>query len=98
MEGGQWDYADTVTLVKCNPVDWETDEESVDEEALANMRAVAEMMAGEPFNDEEWQMQVEAAREMEEINLPNGIDDWLAMLPVDDEGRCPETVSIEWEE
>ena len=60
------------------------------------MRAVAEMMAGKPFDDEDWQMQVEAAREMEEANLPNGIEEWLEMLPVDEEGRCPKTVSVEW--
>ena len=96
MEGGQWDYTDVVTLVTCEPVGWETEDESADEEALANMRAVAEMMAGRSFDDEEWQMQVEAAREMEEASLPNGIEEWLEMLPVDDEGRCPKTVSIGW--
>lgn len=97
MEGGQSDYTDTLTLVRCNPIHWETDEESLDEEALANMREVAEMMAEEPFDDEEWQMQVEAARELGEVNLPNGIEDWLEMLPVDNEGKCPKTVRIEWE-
>ena len=96
MEGGQRDYTDTMTLVRCGPVGWETEEDSPDEEALANMRAVAEMMAGQPFDDEDWQMQVEATREMEEANLPNGIEEWLEMLPMDDEGRCPETVSVEW--
>ena len=96
LEGGQRDYSDTMTLVRCGPVGWETEEDSADEEALANMRAVAEMMAGQPFDDEDWQMQVEATREMEEANLPNGIEEWLEMLPVDDEGRCPKTVSVEW--
>ena len=98
MEGGQWDYTDTMTLVKCHPVGWDSDDESLDEdeEALANMREFVEMMAGGPFSDEEWQMQVEAARETEEVDLPNGIDRWLEMLPVDDEGNCPETVSVEW--
>ena len=33
---------------------------------------------------------------MEEADLPNGIDRWLEMLPVDDDGKCPETVSVEW--
>ena len=102
MEGGQRDYTDGMTLVNCNPVGCDSDDESLDEdededeEALANMRESVEMMAGSPFSDEEWQMQVEAAREMEEIDLPNGIDRWLGMLPVDDEGKCPETVSVEW--
>ena len=98
MEGGHRDYTDTMTLVKCNPVGWDSDDESLDEdeEALANMREFVEMMAGGPFSDEEWQMQVEAAREMEEVDLPNGIDRWLEMLPVDDEGKFPETVSVEW--
>ena len=50
MEGGQWDYTDTMTLVKCNPVGWDSDDESLDEdeEALENMREFVEMMAGRP--------------------------------------------------
>lgn len=96
MEGGQRDYTDTMTLVRCRPAGWEADENSTDEEVLANMREVAEMMAGRRFDDEYWQMQVEATREMEEVNLPNGIEEWLEMVPMDDGGRYPKTVSIEW--
>ena len=94
--GGQWDYAYPNTLVQCRPIDWEEDEdESSDDEALANMRHQIELMFGESMSDEEWQMQVEAASAQDDL-VPNGILRWLEMLPVDDEGRSPRTVSIEW--
>ena len=98
MGGGQRDYTNTLTLARCEPLGWETDEDRLDEEALANMREVSEMMRGRPFDDEEWQVEIEAVHEMQEVNLPNGIEHWLEMLPVDDEGICPKTVTVEWEE
>ena len=58
---GQWDYAYPDTLVQCRPIDCEADDESSDEEALANMRLQIELMIGERLDDEYWQMQVELA-------------------------------------
>ena len=93
--GGQRDFAYPNTLVQCRPIDSEEDDESSDEEALANMRDQIELMFGESMSDEEWQFQVEAASAQDDL-VPNGILRWLEMLPMDDEEECPKTVSLEW--
>lgn len=93
----QWDYAYPDTLVQCRPIDCEADDESSDEEALANMRHQIELMIGERLNDEDWLMQVDVASAQDDL-VPNGILRWLDMLPVDDDGMCSDTVSLEWRE
>lgn len=43
MEGEQWDYTDTIILVKCNPVGWDSNDESLDEDEEALVEAAREM-------------------------------------------------------
>ena len=101
--GGQHDYTASRTLVRCTLVGWDEDkdedEDEGDEDAdrLAMMRESAEMMAGRAFDDDEWKQHVEAASESSGVDLPNGIEDWLEMLPVDDDGDVAETVVVQWD-
>ena len=89
------EYAYPDTLVQCRPIDCKADDESSDEEALANMRHQIELMIGERLDDEDWLMQVEDASAHDDL-VPNGILRWLEMLPVDDDGTCSDSVSLEW--
>ena len=95
--GGQHDYTASRTLVRCTLVGWDEDEGDEDAERLAMMRESAEMMAGRAFDDDEWKRHVDAASESSGVDLPDGIEDWLEMLPVDDDGDVAETVVVQWD-
>ena len=47
-------------------------------------------------SDEDWQWQVNLARESHSILVPNGIDSWLESMPIDNEEDAPVTVRIQW--
>ena len=95
---GRSEFAYPDTLVQCRPIDSEEVGESSDEEGLANMREGIEMFFGMKFDDEEWKMQLDLAAQFGDSDLvPNGISRWLDMLPVDDDGTCPNTVRINWD-
>ena len=95
---GQSEFAYPDTLVQCRPIDSEEVGESSDEEGLVNMREGIEMFFGMKFDDEEWRMQLDWAAQSGDSDLvPNGISRWLDMLPVDDDGTCPNTVRINWD-
>ena len=94
--GGQHDYTASRTLVRCALVRSDDDERDEDAERLAMMRESAEMMAGRAFDDDEWKHHVEAASESSGVDVSNGIEDWLEMLPVDDDGDGAEAVVVQW--
>ena len=94
--GGQHDYTASRTLVRCALVRSDDDERDEDAERLAMMRESAEMMAGRAFDDDEWKQHVEAASESSGVDVSNGIEDWLEMLPVDDDGDGAEAVVVQW--
>ena len=96
LDSGRRENSSSFTLVRCEPEGSEADSESQDDEALALMREHAEMIAGRSFDDHEWQAEVEAASENPDIDVPNGIETWLEMLPVDDDGNSPESVVVRW--
>ena len=60
------------------------------------MREHAEMIAGHRFDDHDWKVQVEAASENSDFDVPNGIESWLEMVPVGDDGDAPESLVIRW--
>lgn len=95
---GQRDHTGVMTLVQCYPKGCEADENSVDIESIENMREYSEMLMGRSFDDEEWQTTIESASETDQAGLPNGINSWLEMLPVSDDGECPETITVRWGE
>ena len=95
--GGQRDYTPTVTLVRCTSDDFDDEDEDADTAELEGLREMTEMMAGHTFDDDEWRAQVEAASGSSDVDIPNGIETWLEMLPVADDGDPPETVIVRWE-
>ena len=96
LDGGQRDHSSSLTLVRCEPEGSGAASENQDDEALVMMREYAEMIAGHRFDDDFWQAQVEAASENPDIDVPNGIEAWLDMLPVDDNGDSPESLVVRW--
>lgn len=93
------EHTSILELVRCNPLGCE-DGSSCDEEALEMMRETVEMMFG-PVDDDEWEQQVEAAYETDDIEIPNGIESWLEMLemlPLHDDGSVPKTVTVKWKD
>ena len=96
LDSGQRQYSSSLTLMRCEPEGRGTASTSQDDEALATMREHAETIAGRPFDDHEWQAEVEAASENPDIDVPNGIEKWLEMLPVDDNGDSPESLVVRW--
>lgn len=93
---GQRDNTPTVTLVRCTSVDYDDEDEDADTAELEGLREMTEMMAGRSFDDDEWRAQVEAASGSPDVDIPNGIETWLEMLPVADNGDAPETVIVRW--
>ena len=94
--GGQGDSTATITLVRCTSVDFVDEDEDRDTAELEGMREMVEMMAGRSFSGEEWRVQAEAASGHSGADVPNGIEDWLEMLPVGDDGDAPESVLVRW--
>ena len=94
--GGRRDSTSTITLVRCTSVDFDDEDEDRDTAELEGMREMVEMMAGRSFRDEEWREQVEVASGHSSADVPNGIEDWLEMLPVGDDGDAPESVLVRW--
>ena len=95
-DGGQRHRDSNLTLVRCEPEGSEAASQSRDDDALARMRAFAETIAGHRFDDHYWQPQLDAASDNPEIDVPNGIESWLEMLPVGDDGDAPESLVIHW--
>lgn len=94
--GGQRDSTATVTFVSCTSEYFDDEDEDRDTVELEGMRELAEVMAGRCFSDEEWRLQVDAASGHSGADVPNGIEDWLEMLPVGDDGDAPESVLVRW--
>ena len=96
LDGGQRERSCSATLVRCKPEGSGAASESRDDEAPAIMGEYAEMDAGRRFGDYEWQAEVEAAGENSNIDVTNGIEAWLNMLPVDDSGGAPDSLVVLW--
>ena len=96
LDSGRRDLRSSETLVRCEPQGSKAVSQSRDDEALARMREHAEMIAGHRFDDHDWQAQVEAASENSDFDAPNGIESWLEMVPVGDDGDAPESLVIRW--
>ena len=96
LPGGDRRFALSRTLVRCARLGCDEDDKNEDAEALSNMRRYVEMQTGRKFDDDEWKQQIEAASESPGADVPNGIERWLEMLPVDDDGDYPEYIIVQW--
>ena len=95
--GGQSDFTPERMLVNCRPVnETPTEVEDEDLEALEFMREGIEGFIGTRMSDEDWQWQVNLARESDSSVVPNGINNWLESIPIDKEEDPPATVRIQW--
>ncbi len=94
---GQRDNAFNDTIVECRDAGDPDDDESLDEETLANMREGIEMAFGVSFTESEWQEEIEAASAAGNDTVPNGIIRWLEMLPVEEDGTPFKDVRLTWE-
>ncbi|MDE0101369.1 MAG: hypothetical protein OXN89_03230 [Bryobacterales bacterium] len=79
--GGPTEFENRRVLVKCGPADQEpAEDDDEDLERTRFVRGVFEKQFGLRMSDEEWQMQVDAASEA--YDEPNGILDWLEIIPM----------------
>ena len=96
LDSGRRREDSTVTLVHCAPEGSEAAPQSHDDKALAKMRAFTEKMAGHALDDDFWQAQVDSVSDNPDFKVPNGIESWLEMLPVGDNGDAPESLVVRW--
>ena len=96
LDGGRREKSSSLTLVRCEPEGIGAASESQVDEALAMKQEYGEMIAGYGLDDHDWQAEVEAASENPDIDFPNGIETWLEMLPVDDNGDSPDSLVVRW--
>lgn len=95
---GQSENAYERKLVSCRPLGEGKTHIDEDEEALEFMREALAEVHGLRMNDEDWQMQLDAARGLDDDLVPNGILRWLEVIPIDPDGEVPAGVSVEWGE
>ena len=91
------DFTPERMLVNCRSADEKPiDGDDGDLEALEIRTEGIEGFISMRTSDEDWQWQVNLARESHSSLVPNGIDYWLESIPIDNEEDAPVTVRIQW--